>query len=45
MDEASGHGWAEFPQDGFLTGEICVQRGDEGAFIAARPWLTSSTAC
>jgi hypothetical protein len=36
MDEASGHGWAELQQDGSLQGEICLESGDEIAFIARR---------
>ena len=44
MDEASGHGWAEFHDDGSLEGEICLQNGDDIPFIARRS-TTSSTAC
>jgi hypothetical protein len=44
MDEASGDGSAELQSDGSITGQICFHRGDEANF-AARPWITSSTAC
>lgn len=36
MDPASGRGWAELQDDGSLEGEICLNNGDDIAFIARR---------
>jgi hypothetical protein len=36
MEAASGHGWAELQDDGSLEGEICLDNGDDIAFIARR---------
>jgi hypothetical protein len=44
MEPTSGRGWAEMLDDGSLQGEICLDGGDDIAFIARRP-ATSSTAC
>ena len=44
MEPTSGRGWAEMLDDGSLQGEICLDGGDDVAFIARRP-ATSSTAC
>ena len=44
MDEASGTGWVELRDDGFLKGEIRLHNGDDISFIARRQ-TTSSTAC
>jgi hypothetical protein len=41
---ASGHGWAEMQDDCSLEGEICLEGGDDIAYIARRS-VTSSTAC
>ena len=34
MEAASGRGWAELQDDGSLEGEICLDNGDDIAFIA-----------
>jgi hypothetical protein len=44
MEPASGDGWAELREDGFLEGEICLHNGDDIRFIARRS-TTSSTPC
>jgi hypothetical protein len=43
MDEASGEITIDLEPDGSLTGEICLDHGDESEFRAV-PW-DSSTAC
>ena len=43
MDEASGEITIDLEPDGSLTGEICLDDGDESEFRAV-PW-DSSTAC
>jgi hypothetical protein len=43
MDEASGEITIDLEPDGSLTGEICLDYGDESEFRAV-PW-DSSTAC
>jgi hypothetical protein len=42
--KASGEGWAELHEDGFLNAEITFHNRDEIQFIARR-WTISSTAC
>lgn len=36
MEPASGRGWADLQDDGSLEGEICLNNGDDIAFIARR---------